>query len=95
MASGPPDLRNHKSLMDPENIEFLSDHPAEAVGILNAFLQEGVEFHDDSMVESCKRFMTLRTSVNAKRANLTAQVAMQDEALRTASESKVPQGRVP
>lgn len=90
----PVDLRSHRSLIDRDEIEFLTDIPAEAVPLLNPLIGEAEEFLDDGMQESLERLMRLQTAVRGKRAHLVAQVAVQDDRLTMSPESRVPPKKV-
>lgn len=90
----PFDLRSHRSLIDRDEIEFLTDIPAEAVPLLNPLIGEADEFLDDNMAKSLQRLMRLQTAVRGKRAHLVAQVAVQDDRLTMAPESRVPPKKV-
>lgn len=77
------DPRNHKSFLLPGyELESLVDIPAEKVGILNGLMGEAEELEFDEQRIFCERWMALNGGVDAKRAKLTANVAMRDEALR-------------
>jgi len=89
------DRRAHRTLVAdsaPRELqEFMGDLDPRAVPILNGLMLEAVEFYDDDLDEYCRRYIRLSTSVGAKRAELTADVARYDDALKDAPESKVPQ----
>ena len=88
------DRRAHRTLVadsGPKELqEFMGDLNPRAVPILNGYMLEAQEFYDEDMDDYCRRYIRLGTSVDGKRAELTADVAKHDDDLKDTPESRVP-----
>lgn len=84
------DPRNAPTLTDDGKLEWLADVSQTEVIIVNSLMQEAEEFWDEDLMMFCKRYLKLGTARGGKRANLTADVAMHDEAKRDAVDTRAP-----